>query len=443
MRSSAIKGQLFYVVLVVGLFVLMATMFSSTTYDVPGMVIVGMALAIGMGMFLIPRLARGEDQSFLLTLLYLGFAAKMLGSVARLGMSLLFYGFQDVGLYHRRGTEIAGQLYQLDFGGIFENVEVGTEFTEFYTGVVYAFIGPTLYGGFLLFGALSFLGSYFFYKAFRVAFPEARHRLYGWLVFLYPAVVYWPNGIGKDALMALFIGLSAYGAAVLLVRSKFSALVPLSIGLAGCVTIRPHVAGMLVIGLMLAFLLRRGVPEARARVVKLTVLGVGLVLALIATPALLDYVGLNSLSVEDTQAYFAGEEGEGGSAFTAPAMTSPAFFPTAVVTVLFRPFFLVETHNLQAMIQGLDGVVLAMLLAWRFPSLVQALRSFRSSPYIVLILVYLALLMMALMVVANFGTLARERSMVIPMLLMLVALPSRKEIRERQAAEAAVAAEGT
>jgi len=141
--------------------------------------------------------------------------------------------------------------------------------------------------------------------------------------------------------------------------------------------------------------------------------------------------------------YFAGEEGEGGSAFTAPAMTSPAFFPTAVVTVLFRPFFLVETHNLQAMIQGLDGVVLAMLLAWRFPSLVQALRSFRSSPYIVLILVYLALLMMALMVVANFGTLARERSMVIPMLLMLVALPSRKEIRERQAAEAAVAAEGT
>jgi hypothetical protein len=121
-------------------------------------------------------------------------------------------------------------------------------------------------------------------------------------------------------------------------------------------------------------------------------------------------------------------------------LTSPWFFPTAVVTVLFRPFLFIEAHNVQAMIQALDGLLLAGILAWRFPSLVQAARSFRSSPYIVLIVVYLALLMAGLMVVANFGTLARERSMVIPMLLMLVALPSRKEVGQRQAA---VAEEGT
>jgi hypothetical protein len=429
-----------YAVLVVGLFGLMSAVFSARTYDVPGLVIVGMVLAIGVGVFLIPRLARGEDQGFLLNLLYLGFAAKMLGSLARLGMSLAVYGFRDVTVYNRAGTETAIQLYRLDFGAIVKNLGVGTEFTGFYTGVVYAIFGPTKYGAFLVFGALSFLGSYYFYKAFRLAFPEARHRLYGFLVFLYPTVLYWPNGIGKDAMMALFIGLSAYGCAVLLMRSKFSGLIPLGIGLAGCVTVRPHVAGMVVIGLLLAFLLRRSVSDPSARAVKFAVLAGGLVLALVATPALLDYVGLRSLSVEATQEYFVGEEGVGGSAFTSPSLTSPWFFPTAVVTVLFRPFLFIEAHNVQAMIQALDGLLLAGILAWRFPSLVQAARSFRSSPYIVLIVVYLALLMAGLMVVANFGTLARERSMVIPMLLMLVALPSRKEVGQRQAA---VAEEGT
>ncbi len=436
MGAGALTKQVFYLAVVIGLALLAATVMDAEDYTMPGFLVTGLVLAIGVGIFLIPRLARGEDQSFVLSLLYLGFAAKMVGALVRMSLARNIFGLQDVRVYDRIGAQIAIQIYTLDFGTIIGNLEVGTKFTRLYTGVIYAIFGPSVYGAYLVFGLISFLGSYFFFKAFRVAFPDARHRLFGMLVFLYPSVLYWSNGVGKDALMALFLGLCAFGSAVLLMRSKLSGLVPLGLGLAGAVSVRPHVAGMLVLGLMAAFLIRRAGGDRRARMVQVLVLTGGLVLALAATPALLHYVGLSDLSLDAAQAYFAGDEGEGGSAFTAPPLTDPMFFPTAVVTVLFRPFIL-EAHNLPTLIQSVDGVLLAALLVWRFPSLWQALRSVRSSPYVLYILVFLALLIPALMVIGNFGTLARERSMVIPFLLMLLAFPTGKELRRQRAALAA------
>ncbi|MCH8346836.1 MAG: hypothetical protein IIC87_07930, partial [Chloroflexi bacterium] len=131
----------------------------------------------------------------------------------------------------------------------------GTAFIKVYVGVIYTVIGPTLLGGFMVFGFLGFVGAYMFYRAFLVAFPQGNHRMYGVLVFLYPSLLYWPNGLGKDALMMLFLGLSTYGTA-LLMRDRSIGLLVLAIGLMGALTVRPPVAGVVVFALLGAFAIK-------------------------------------------------------------------------------------------------------------------------------------------------------------------------------------------
>ena len=349
-------------------------------YDAQGSLLVALGLAIVVGAFLIPRLVRGLHSSFLVKLLAVAFAAKMVGAMIRAWTGAYIYGYNDVGRYNRIGEPIAKFIHHMDFDAIAPFLQIGTQFTMFYTGVVYALIGPTLYGGFLVFGFLSFLGSVFFYRAFLIAFPDSQHRFYGLLVFLYPSVLFWSNGIGKDALMALFIGLAALGSAILLRRGQFYGLIPLIIGLAGTATIRPHITGMLVLGMLAAFVLGKATAGYKPLMVKMLILILGIGLVGIFTPKIMAYVGIDDLSVASTVEYYnyrqgtTGELQEGGSAFQAPSISDPFFVPKAFVTVLFRPFPW-EANNLGALIQALDGALLVGLMVWRAPSLVKAILS--------------------------------------------------------------------
>ena len=395
-------------------------------YDAQGLILVALVLAIGGGFLLIPRMARGLDSKFVLKLLLVALGAHMLGALVRFWTGLTLFGFKDVSRYDRAAEVIGPLLRHLEFSAAAANLAVGTKFTEFYTGVVYAIIGPSIYGGFLVFGFFSFLGSYFFYQAFRVAFPDSQHRFYGILVFLYPSVVYWSNGIGKDALMALFIGLAAYGSALLIKRVQFNGLVFLILGLTGTATVRPHVTAMLVLALMVAFLLRKGSTGGKSLIIQGSILVVGMVLVWSFTQYILNFVGLENLSLEAASEYYdyrqgtTGDLDEGGSGFKAPSFTSPFFVPMSFVTVLFRPFPW-EAHNLGALIQAMDGMLLMALMFWRAPILGKAILHSRSNPYVIFIMVFVTMMVIGLITIANFGTLVRERPMFLPLLMMLLA----------------------
>ena len=97
---------------------------------------------------------------------------------------------------------------------------------------------PTL---FVIFSFAALWGGYFFYRAFCVAFPQGDRGLYGLLVVLLPSILYWCSAIGKDALMQLFIGISAYGFARIVRRLDFSAILIAAVGIAGTSVARPHV----------------------------------------------------------------------------------------------------------------------------------------------------------------------------------------------------------
>lgn len=404
-------------------------------YDAQGFILAALGITIMAGIYLIPRMARGLDASLLFKLLVVAFVARMLGSMVRLWTGLEISGFADVARYDRSAEVIGSQIRHMEFGVLVPYLEFGTEFTKLYTGIVYSVIGPSIFGGYLVFGLFSFLGSYFFYKAFRVAFPEGRHRFYGLLVFFWPSLLYWTNGIGKDSLMILFLGIAAYGSAILLVRGKLHGLIPLAFGLAATLTVRPQITVILIISLVAAFMLGKAGVGKNSLMIRGLIVMVGIGIILFITPILLEREGLSDLSLQAVEQFYdarqetTGDLIEGAAAFKAPAFSDPLFVPKAFATVLFRPYPW-EAHRLSAVIQGFDGVLLAAILFWRAPSLGRAILRSRSNIYVIFIVAFVVMLVLGLATIANFGTLARERAMILPLLLMLVAfapLPGNKE----------------
>jgi len=70
------------------------------TYEAQGILLVALGLLI-LWVFLIPRLARVLDASFLLKLLVIAYAAKMIGALARLWTGMEVIGFSDVARSNR------------------------------------------------------------------------------------------------------------------------------------------------------------------------------------------------------------------------------------------------------------------------------------------------------------------------------------------------------
>jgi hypothetical protein len=414
-RSPSLLLPLLAVALAAGIaFVMVAS-----DYDWQGMVIVAAAICL-LAFFLIPRLARlgGISAGVLAVGLVLKLGFAMLRNWTA---SVLYGGAADAFTYDNYGRIIAREIWHLDFSAVASYLKWGTSFLEFSTGAIYSVTGPSIYAGYLVYAFLAFLGSYYFYRAFRLAFPEGNKWLYIVLVFFFPSILYWPNGIGKDALIFLFLGLFAYGGARL-TQGHLRGLLPIAVGLVGTLYIRPHIAVILALSFVLAFFLpgvgKRPVRIATFIIVLIAVAG----LAWLVLPQVASYINLENLSPQGLIERFqfqAGQTAQGGSAFQAINITNPLTYPWAFITLLFRPFPW-EAHNVLALIQSVEGILLIILVVWRLKSIGKSLASSIANPYTRFILIYAIAFTLAFAVVANFGIIARERMMFLPFFFMLV-----------------------
>src|SRR5258705_5785030 len=121
------------------------------------------------------------------------------------------------------------------------------------TGVREVFTSSTAFATFLLFTWLGFIGCSLFYRAFVPAMPDADHRRYALLIFLWPTLLFWPSSIGKDCWMIFTLGIGALGAARVLVRRPGGYSL-LTVGLLAGSIVRPHVALIELVAFALAFL---------------------------------------------------------------------------------------------------------------------------------------------------------------------------------------------
>lgn len=393
-------------------------------YDLWGALLVTPAL-LALSVPMLRAAARVEDDPVIVRLLVVALVLKLAGALARYFISWQFYGgLFDAALYDTSGRAIAEQLSQGSLAVSTARGVPGTGGLEWVTGVVYTLTGPTALGGFLAFSWLAFWGLVLFYRAFRVAVPGGDHRRYALLVFFLPSLVFWPSSIGKEAWMVLVLGISAYGAARILVglRGGYPLLL---IGMAGTLLVRPHMALLVGLALVPAILIRGRHAYGRRRGVVGQVVTL-LVVVAVAWGALQqtqEFFDIESLTgAEDVFATTELRTSQGGSEFDPPAVTSPLDLPAAIPTVLFRPWPQ-EAHNLQARIASLEGLVLLALLAVSARRLARVPRALRRWPYLVFVVVYVLVFVVAFSHIANFGILTRQRVQLLPFLLALLALP--------------------
>jgi hypothetical protein len=380
------------------------------------------------------RQARRERDARLAQLLLLAVALKLAGSLVRYWVSIKVYdGFVDAIGYHEYGADLAARFRAGDFSTGLDSLS-DTNFIRFFTGVVYTVTGPSVFAGFLLYSWLAFWGMFYMYRAFTIAVPDGNRRSYARLLFFLPSMLYWPSSIGKEAWMVFTLGLAAYGTARVLTGRPWRGLFVAGTGLWLGAMVRPHVAGMAGLGMVVAYLLAR--PPRRLGAIG-PVMKVFTLVALVVVAALLlgktqSYLRDKGIDPQDgvsnVLAESARRTGQGGSTFAAPAAsTSPAQFPLAAVTILFRPF-LFEVHNAQAAVTALESTVLLLLAIGRRRGIWRAIRHPRRRPYVAFVLVFTVLFVVAFSSISNFGILARERTQLLPFFLVLLAVPAVRRV---------------
>jgi hypothetical protein len=382
------------------------------------------------------RQARRERDARLAQLLMLALVLKLFGSLVRYWVAIYVYdGLADAIGYHADGTGLAESFRAGDFSTDLPSLS-STDLIRFFTGVLYTITGPSIYAGFLLYSWLAFWGMFYLYRAFTIAVPDGNRRSYARLLFFMPSMLYWPSSIGKEAWMLFSLGIAAYGVARLLSGRTWKGLALAALGLYLATLVRPHVGGMAVLGMVVAYLIGRAPRrrDALGSIAKLFALAALMAVAVLLLGRIQSYLldkgidpaeGVNSVLGETAR-----RTNAGGSSFQASSTsTSLASLPFATVTILFRPFPF-EAHNAQAAVTALESTLLLCLTIARRRSIWRAIRELRRRPYVAFILVYAAGFVVAFASISNFGILARERTQLLPFFLVLLAAPgSRRPAR--------------
>lgn len=377
--------------------------------------------------FIFRRAAISDPEaSRLFTLLVLAWLIKMGAVALRLYLVVSVYGSGDALTYHGAGQQIASEL---DAGVMPDASRFwGTRFIELVTGLLYVVTGPTMIGAFLLFAFLGLLGLLLHYKAFVTAFPEGDHRLFRMLVLLYPSLVFWTSSLGKDALIALPLGMLAYSVAATYRKGvTLSSLVWMGLALCGILLIRPHVAAIGAVGIVAAAMLQpRWSPFVR--LVGLILFGA---LAIVVVRTSASFISLEDLSVEGVVEF--AEEAQlegGGSTFVGGGLpTSPQALSQAIPGMLFRPYPW-EARSLFTKASAAEGAFLFGLIVLRYRSVLRAIAEARRHAYLAFVLIFTALFIFFFSTINNFGILARQRAQVLPFIFVFIAFqrPAAKDV---------------
>jgi hypothetical protein len=373
---------------------------------------------------------------------WVGLVAKLAGAVLayQVRFAALGEGF-DAGRYHREGQLLAGAVRdgRSSWLAALPSSD-GTEFIDEFTGLVYTIFGSSRLGGFMLFAWLGYWGWVFFVKAAAVAVPGLALRRYTLAVFLFPSLMYWGSEIGKEAYMGLCLGLSAYGVALVVSDSgrRRAGLAFAALGLIGAARVRPHFAaiwaGAAVVALLMRFVLdatrrdesgRRGLPASSLFLAVLAVIGF-VVIASATLEFLPDAAEEEDAPVTDQlTAIFESVEDrtdQGGSSFDPVRVSGPQDWPYAAYRTLTRPI-ITEARSFAELLPAVEMTALLFVgvLSWR--RLANAPKLILTTPYLMFAALCLITFGVAFASFSNLGLLVRQRTLVIPFLLLFLCTP--------------------
>ena len=245
------------------------------------------------------------------------------------------------------------ELVDFDF-----DLELGTSVIVFVSAVLIKLFNLSFLGLYLFFNFFGSLGLMIFYASVIVISRDKSkliRKLILFIVFL-PSISFWSAGIGKDALAFLAVCIALWSS--INFRQRYL-LMFISICL--MLSVRPHVAGLMIIGVVISMILKKEI-SIKKRVALFLSSSVAL-LALV--PFVLVYTGfsgeLNSIGIgeyiNERQSY----NQEGGGGIDIASMS----FPMQMFTYLFRPVIF-EIDTIFGFVAAVDNMILLFLffLAW-------------------------------------------------------------------------------
>ncbi|WP_062810830.1 hypothetical protein [Alcanivorax sp. NBRC 102028] len=290
----------------------------------------------------------------------------------------------------------------------------GTYGVRFVVSFLSQGMGLSFLGCSLVFQFFGFIGLLAFDGALReVTCDKSRNiRLLATLIVFLPSVSFWSSGLGKDSLSFCAMGLALWAALRLKRRWWLLAVAVLLMLL-----VRPHIAGLLVLGLAGSFAFQRGIPMPQRVVLG----GIALAAAVFLVPLGLNYAGVGEdAGAEDVMQYIEGRQGhnlKGGGAVDISSMSPPV----QMFTYLFRPT-LIEARNLFSLAAALDNTILLFLfIAGGWAILKNPLPPHFQPHNRMFLWIYsfCAWLILA-MTTANLGIALRQKWMFAPMLIFLL-----------------------
>ena len=229
------------------------------------------------------------------------------------------------------------------------------------------------------------------------------------------------------------LGIATFGFTLAFKRLSAKAFFYILLGLTPIVIVRAPIAVAIAVAGMGAIALR----PARARSAQTQALAYIVFLPIFAVAAffLMDQARNQVGALEDTDlqtAFQTAQEANfsGGSNFTPPNPFSFTGLPQALITANFRPFPF-EAGGLFPVLQSLEGVMLMGLFLVKRKEVWRAIRSWRVNAMVIMAAASILIISVELSSLANFGLLARQRTQVLPYLVMfpcMVKLPRRRKV---------------
>ncbi len=444
-------GEQAVIGLAIGYLVALSLAMTHLSYDIWGAFVVLPPLTL-IGAFGVRRMFSGPLRP-IAGVMYLALLLKFVGAAAKYFISFGAYGGStDAEAYHQYAFAAANRVSsgKQNIGAVLPS-GTGTMFIQRFTSFVYTLTGSSKMGGYLIFSWMAFWGICMFVKGACIAIPELHKRRYALWCAFGPSIVYWPSSIGKEAVMMLALGAATYGFARVLSRRRV--IVPVIVAVLGlglAAAVRPHMAALWIGGLfpaLIAALFRgRGQKGSRRgagvfdRLLLLVIIGIAGAALVAVGSATLKFLNPSkgeaaqstSADITSILAETSRRTAQAGSAFKPPSISSPADWPYASIRTLLRPL-LFEAHGPGQLLSALEIAVFmgVCVLSWR--RVIHLPKLIFTNPFIAFAMTSLFFSGLAYTSFANLGLLARQKSLLLPLMFLIPCVPVRPPRRPKAA----------
>lgn len=353
---------------------------------------------------------------FVFSIMLAGLISKVVS--ASLQAHMARWGSSDALMYFDEGRNLADN--SSTFWDVFNTHSFwGTELIAGVTACIFRSIGSSLIVGMILFTIVSFWGQYLYFLAHRESFPSSGLRRAILALFFWPSILFWSSSLGKDALMLLFLGLASFSMAKLSSKKTKGMFFLLAVAVCGSFFIRPHIAAILIISVVASFHFGSPVPKPASASRKIIKSGLLLCFSSLVVYLCVQFLQLGDLVEAQNHIDTSVQSNELGRSGFDPG-TNPVVRVALAPLLLIRPFPW-EVNGIPAALTSVEGCVLLALAFYKRTTLRALLKSRRAHVFVVFLLWFVSLNILLMGIgESNFGLLARQRVMVLPMLLMLL-----------------------